>query len=114
MSESTLDRARIAKTVRAFLETRRPAQEMRAKLDFGFRYHRQSVELIEIRPKWGGKPGKTEHAFAKATFVKALKIWKVYWMRGNLKWHAYEPATVRSLEAFLKLVNDDKHHAFFG
>jgi hypothetical protein len=112
---STVDRIEISKTVRAFLDTIRPAEaEIRKKLDFGFRYHRQSVELIEIRPKWGGKPGKTEHLFAKATFVKTLSIWKIYWMRGNLKWHPYEPPFVRSLVAFLKLVKEDKHHCFFG
>jgi hypothetical protein len=110
-----LDRTRISKTVRAFLETKRPAVELRTKLDFGFRFHDQSVELIEIRPKWNGKPGKTEHAFAKAKFVKTMGIWKVYWMRGNLKWNPYEPApSVGSLEAFLTLVGEDTHHCFFG
>lgn len=53
----------------------------------------------------GGAPGKTEHAFAKATYVKTRGVWKVYWMRGNLEWHPYEPARVRSFEAFLQLVN---------
>ena len=51
---------------------------------------------------------------AKATFVKTAGIWKVYWMRGNLKWHPYDPATAPSLEAFLKLVHEDKHNCFFG
>lgn len=114
MSASTLGRAQVARTVRAFLDSRRPPQEMRSKLDYGFRYHRQSVELFEVRPKWGGQPGKTESAFAKATFVKTTGVWKIYWMRSNLKWHPYEPATVRSLKGFLKLVNEDKHGCFFG
>ena len=110
---NTLDRSQVSKTVRAFLETRRPGVSLREKLDFGFRFYKQSIELLEIRPKFN-KPGKTEHAFAKATFVKSLGIWKIYWMRGNLKWHPYEPAQVRSLDAFLKLVNEDKLHCFFG
>jgi len=114
MSVKILDRIHISKTVRAFLETRRPATAQRSKLDFGFRYFKQSVELIEIRPKSNGKPGKREHAFAKATFIKTKGIWKVYWMRGNLKWHPYQPSTARSLEAFLKLVSEDKHGCFFG
>lgn len=69
---------------------------------------------MEIRPKMGGKPGKTELAFAKATYVKTKGIWKVYWMRGNLKWHPYEPSAAHSLEAFLKLVDEDKNGCFFG
>ena len=111
---STLDRVEVSKAVRAFLDTKRPADPaIRAKLDFGFRFHRQTVELIEIRPRFNG-PGKTEHAFAKTTYVKSRGVWKVYWMRGNLKWHPYEPSTVGSLDAFLKLVEEDRHGCFFG
>ncbi|MFI5348002.1 MAG: DUF3024 domain-containing protein [Elusimicrobiota bacterium] len=103
------------RVVRGFLDKLRPNEPtIREKLDFGFRFHKQSVELIEIRPRWNGKPGKTEHAFAKATFVRSPGAWKVYWMRGNLKWHPYEPATAPSLEAFLDLVHADKQHCFFG
>src|SRR5579863_3787152 len=87
----TLDRSKVSKGVRAFLDKRRPPEAMRAKLDFGFRFHNQRIELIEIRPRFNG-PGKTEHSFAKATFIKARGHWKIYWMRGNLKWHPYEPA----------------------
>jgi len=112
---SILDRTEVSKTVRAFLEKRRPQDtSIRAKLDYGFRFHKQSVELIEIRPRMNGKPGKTEHAFAKATFVRSSDVWKIYWMRGNLNWHPYEPPTARSLEAFLELVQADEHHCFFG
>lgn len=111
---STLDRVEVSKTVRTFLDGIRPADPtVREKLDFGFRFHRQSLELIEIRRRFNG-PGKTEHAFAKATFVKTRGTWKVYWMRGNLKWHPYEPSTARSLNLFLKLVKEDKHGCFFG
>jgi hypothetical protein len=111
---SVLDRVEVSKTVRAFLEKHRPQDpKIRAKLDYGFRFHKQSVELIEIRPSLYRK-GKTEHAFAKATFVRSLGAWKVYWMRGNLKWHPYEPPTAPSLEAFLELVHADKHHCSFG
>ena len=109
-----LHRVKVSKTVRAFLDKRRPKEPaIRAKLDYGFRFHKQSVELIEIRPSLYRK-GKTAHAFAKGTFVRSLGAWKVYWMRGNLKWHPYEPPTTPSLETFLELVHADKQHCFFG
>ena len=112
--DSILDRTAISKTVRAFLEKRRPPPPMRSKLDFGFRFYDQSVELIEIRPRTSKQPGKTEHSFAKATFVKSLGVWKVFWMRGNLKWHPYDPPQAKSLNDFLKLVDEDSHLCFFG
>ena len=52
---------------------------------------------------------------AKATYVKIENIWKVYWMRGNLKWTFYEPRpTVKNLQAFTKLVDEDKYYCFKG
>lgn len=112
---SGLDRFRISKTVRVFLEELRPSDPaIRAKLDYGFVYHRQSVELIELRPRMLKRPGRIESAFAKATFVKARGLWKVYWKRGNGAWFPYEPPTARSLNAFLKLVKADERHVFFG
>lgn len=30
-----------------------------------------------------------ESPVAKATYVKTQNIWKVYWMRADLRWHAY-------------------------
>lgn len=113
MKPATLDRSRIAKVVRAFLDECQPPEDIREKLDFGFRHHDQSVELLEIRPQWR-QPGKSSHAFAKATFVKARGVWKIYWMRGNLKWQPYKPSTARSLNAFLKLVKEDEFGCFFG
>ena len=28
---------------------------------------------------------------AKTTYVKIQDIWKIYWMRQDLKWQGYEP-----------------------
>jgi hypothetical protein len=115
MTSKSLDRARISKVVRTFLDKIRPSSEIiRAKLDYGFQYHRRSVELLEIRPRFDDPSEKTTHAFAKATFVESRGTWKIYWMRGNLKWHPYDPPTVGSLAKFLELVKKDQYHCFFG
>ncbi len=109
-----MDRIAVLKTVRMFLnKIRPPSKAIRSKVDFGFRFFGQTVELVEIRPKRTGV-GKIEHAFAKGTFVASRGIWKVYWMRGNLKWHPYEPPTARTLKEYLDLVQKDEHHCFFG
>lgn len=109
-----LDRAVVAKEVQAFLKKVRPKAELLHKLDYGFRYHNRCVILFSIRPRFDDKSKKTEDTFAKARYIGTRKIWKVYWMRGNLRWHPYEPHEVGSLRAFLKLVAQDKHHCFFG
>jgi hypothetical protein len=97
------------------LDKRRPPLEIRRELDHGYRITRQSVELYSIRPKWNN-PGQTrEEAIAKATYVRSQKVWKVFWMRADLKWHRYETrAKVSSIEKFLSIVDKDEYGCFFG
>ena len=116
MALNDIETARARKALEAFLTVRRPAPHIRPELDFGYRIQGQSIELFEIRPVWRGAPReKKEHPFAKATYVRSAGVWRVFWMRADLKWHSYPWATtVGSVEHFLKLVADDKHACFFG
>jgi hypothetical protein len=115
MALSEFEQKRCEKIVGAFIESRRPPAHVRLKLDFGFRVDGQSVEIFEIRPRWNDPKGKLEHSVAKATFVKSVNAWRVYWQRADLKWHRYEPAPeVESLEEFVQLVGEDKHACFWG
>jgi Protein of unknown function (DUF3024) len=89
--------------------------DMRKQIDFGYSIENQSVLLLEIRPDWKNKDLITQYPFAKATFVKRQRVWKIYWLRGNLKWYSYDPRpTVKSLKEFLKIVEADECHCFFG
>ena len=56
-----------------------------------------------------------EEAIAKATYVRTRDLWKIFWMRADLKWHGYEPVpTVGSIDKFLAVVNEDRYGCFFG
>ena len=88
---------------------------MRDQLDFGYRIEGQSVILFEIRPVWNNPQEKREAPFAKATWVKSRKVWKIFWQRADMQWHTYEPdPQVRSLETFLDIVQRDDYACFFG
>jgi hypothetical protein len=40
---------------------------------------------------------------------------KVYWMRRDLKWRGYEPSPeVKTVDAFLDIVDRDEYYFFFG
>ena len=116
MAFSEFEIERLEKVVGAFIEQHRPAPHIRSELDLGFRIKGQSVEIFEVRPRWRGAPGETmESPAAKATYVKTTELWRVYWMRADLKWHAYPPMPqVGTIEKFLALVAEDKHACFFG
>jgi hypothetical protein len=115
MSLNDLERKRIEKTVGAFVEKRRPPPHIRPQLDQGFRVTGQSVELFEIRPQWDKPEVKFESPYAKATYVRTQGLWKVYWMRADLKWHSYKPdSLVAAIEDFLAVVEKDEYCCFFG
>jgi hypothetical protein len=111
-----LETARVKRALNAFLAKRRPPPAIRRQVDIGYRITRQSVEIFEIRPAWRGKPGEMrEHGVAKATFVRTPGVWRIFWLRQDLKWHSYEPAAeVGSIELFCEVVDQDKYCCFFG
>lgn len=92
MAMSEFEIKRCEKELEKFLEEKRPPAHVRAQVDLSYRMSRQSVEIFEVRPSFRDPKEKTEIAVAKTTYVKSLKVWKVYWMRQDLKWHSYPPA----------------------
>jgi hypothetical protein len=115
MAISEFEIKRCEKELEKFLEEKRPPAHVRAQVDLGYRISGQSVEIFEVRPGFRDPSEKTEIAVAKTTYVKSQKVWKVYWMRQDLKWHSYPPAPqVRHFEEFLALVKEDANACFFG
>lgn len=105
----------IINALEEFLKRRRPPEDIRAKLDIGYKIDHLSIIIHEIRPDWKDPQIIRESPAAKATFVISKNQWKVYWMRADLKWHAYPPKpVVKSIQAFLKLVEEDTHACFWG
>lgn len=98
-----------------WLEANRPPEHIRPELDIGWRLEGQSLFIYEIRPDWKDASIIRNMDFAKATFVKLGNHWKVYWMRADLKWHPYPHLKIaKSLDRFLKEVDDDPHFCFKG
>lgn len=115
MAVSEFEVKRIEKIMDDYLEKVRPPVHIRNELDIAYRIDNQSVELFEIRPAFQKPNQKIEHAIAKATYVKRVKEWRLYWMRADLKWHRYGPAAeVSNLEDFLKIVEEDAYGCFYG
>jgi len=115
MALNDIERKRIEKTVDEYVQKHRPAPHIRPQLDIGFRVSGQSVEIFEIRPRWKEPSVKMEHSVAKATYVRSQGLWKIFWMRADLKWHGYEPLpAVGSIEKFLAVVEKDEHACFWG
>lgn len=115
MPSGSLMTLEIIESLENFLERRRPPENIRDKLDLDYKIEKQSVVILEIRPRWNKPEEKMESGIAKATFVKTKNHWKVFWMRSDLKWHSYSPKPdVKTIKDFVKLVEEDEFSCFWG
>ncbi len=113
MAFSAEELAKIQDVVGWYVERIRPQDEkIRKELDLAFRVEGHSVYLFEIRPDMRGRI--MTHDVAKTTYVRTENVWKIYWMRADLKWHAYEKTNVKSINDFVKIVEADKYGCFWG
>lgn len=68
-----------------------------------------------MRAQWDDPKKIIEGAIAKGTYEKIRKIWKLFWMRADLKWHSYPPfPESKSLEEILEVIEQDLHACFLG
>ena len=115
MALSEFEIRKLEKCVGDYVKRTRPSPHLRDRVDLSFRIKNQSVEIFEIRPYWKDPRKKIEESIAKATYVKVSRVWKIYWQRADLKWHRYEPIPeVKTIDAFIKVVEDDKYACFYG
>ncbi len=115
MALSEFEIKRCERELDKFLSKHRPPAHIRHEIDVRYRIVDQAVEILEVRPHWKDVSQIIEIPVAKATYVKAQKIWRVFWHKSDMKWHGYNPTReVNSIEDFLTLVGEDKYGCFFG
>jgi hypothetical protein len=103
------------RAVGTFLEKRRPPEEFRSKLDYQVRIDGSTVQLIEVRPHWKGQLDFSKAPFAQARWIASRQVWRLYWMRSDLRWHSYpELPETKTLEEALAEVDRDPCGCFFG
>lgn len=115
MNIDALQTVEIIEVMENCIQKMRPPEHLRSQLDIGYNIEGQSIIIHEIRPRWDNPDIIKEFPVAKATFVKSKSHWKLFWMRADLKWHAYpaEP-TVKTVADFVRIVDEDKHACFWG
>lgn len=103
-------------TIKNFVESMKPEDpEVRKKLDFGYSYDGKIIEIYEIRPRWDKPEENQTIPFVKIRHYRTKNIWKLYWMRGNLKWELYDPFPSSShLNKIFEIIQEDKFGCFYG
>lgn len=115
MAFTSEEKQKIKTKIQAFLDRKRPEENIRHKIDLGCDIKGQSVLIYEIRSHPVHPEEKIYPAIAKATFNKSRKVWKIYWQRANMKWEVYPPRPmVDDLDLFFKEVEEDRAGCFYG
>jgi hypothetical protein len=115
MPFSELESKLFEKAVSDYVESKRPPKTSRSRIDLKYKFYKYSFELLEIdyEPLFGNEP--IEMPFAKATFVNSKNIWKIYWQRADLKWHAYPiQPEAKTVKEVLEIVEEDEACCFYG
>lgn len=103
------------KVISNYVEAIRPPVEIRDKLDIGFSFENNTLIVFEIVPYFMDNSKKIERPVIKAHYIKSQKIWKLYWMRGNMKWVSYEPFPVANdIETIFTVLEEDAYGCFYG
>ena len=73
------------------------------------------VTVYEERLRWDNPQEWTNSGIAKFKYNRKQNVWKLYWMKSDLKWHVYEllPESTR-IDKLVVEVDKDPHGAFFG
>ena len=115
MAIELLQTLEVIEAMENFIARKRPPANIRHQLDLSYKIEGQSIIVFEVRPRWNNQEEKMECNIAKTTFVKAKNHWKVFWQQSDLNWHGYTPQpNVKSPNDFVKLIEEDKCHCFWG
>lgn len=94
-------------------EMNRP--EFKDELSIIYQVVKQDVFIFEKRPAYQRPDEYVETPAAKLKYVKTQSEWRLFWMRGDLKWHVYTPKkkSVR-LSGLVAEIKSDPYGCFWG
>jgi hypothetical protein len=94
-------------------EMNRP--EFKDELSIEYRIDRQDIIIFERRPTYQQPTKTTDTPAAKLKYLRTKNEWRLFWMRGDLKWHAYN-AKKKSvkLSNLVAEIKSDPYGCFWG
>lgn len=103
------------KAVGEFLEKKRPPPQIRGELDYRADIKGSDLMIVEVRPAFEDPDQFVEHPVAKVKWVSSRMVWRLFWMRADMKWHSYVPLPeAPTVRAVLDEVDRDPNGCFFG
>jgi hypothetical protein len=67
-----------------------PGPAVRAKLRIDYRFEGPAIVLFESRPRFLKRDEWGEEPVAKFRYVASRRVWRLFCMHRDLRWHRYE------------------------
>jgi len=84
-------------------------------LSIEYRIEKHDVIIFEKRPAWDQPNEMIETPAAKFKYNHTKNVWRLFWMRADLKWHSYQPlASSVTLRNLVNEVKADPYGCFWG
>jgi len=114
MAFSELELQMIESTVGAMCRRRSPPG-LQDQLRLVYEVEGHVVTISEERPDWRKPKERRRSPAARLRFARSTGLWTLYWMRRDLRWHAYDlESPRRDLRTLVEVVDADEDGAFFG
>ncbi len=115
MAFSGLELARIRATVGALVDRRQAPLELQDKVRLELEIDGHRVRIWEVRLAWRDPTSIVRIGVAQFTYTRSRDQWKLYWMRADGKWHAWDPAeNTGHLDRLVQVVDQDRRGGFWG
>ena len=89
--------------------------EFKDELSIKYRVIKQDVFIFEKRPAYQRPNEYVETPAAKLKYLKTKNEWRLFWMRGDLKWYAYNPVRESvKLTDIVSKIRTDPYGCFWG
>lgn len=115
MSFNEIEEHKYKKIIEDYLKIKRPPENIRDQIDIDYNIDDQSIIIYTNRPSFDDESRKVESPNIKFTYIKKNNVWKIYWLRANMKWVNYEPSPeFKKLENCIKVLDKDSLGCFWG
>lgn len=102
-------------TIGDLVRRQRPPEPLRGHFDLELEIDGHKVRIFTTRPLWSDRSRTVRSGVAQFTYTRTRDTWKLYWMRRDGKWHAWDPAeNTGTLDELVQVVDEDRRGGFWG
>lgn len=115
MAFNKMELEHIDRTAGALARRRQSPEHLCDKIRHELEVDGRKGRTFTVRPLWSEPSRTVRSGVAQFTYTRTRDAWKLYWMRRDGKWHAWDPAeNTGTLDELVRVVDEDRRGGFWG